>query len=294
MPLPPQISAYFHQAGEMLLLAFGFFLLALMVKGARALSDGRAAAAETRKNIVLYVVDSLTVSPWLALAASGLYALLHAPGAAYPGTALWSWMGPVGTAISAVVICDFLGYWNHRLYHTAWLWPSHAIHHSDTRLTWFSLVRMHPFDRFGTLIDLLGMILLGLPDWAVVFAVLVRHYYGHFIHADLPWTLGKLDWLLISPAMHRWHHALEYRGAGVNFATVFSVFDRLFGTLYAPGVCREPTGVSEAISPGLTGQYLHPIRTWAKWLNTGPLAGTVAPSPSDPQGAGPATVQQRV
>jgi sterol desaturase/sphingolipid hydroxylase (fatty acid hydroxylase superfamily) len=277
MTLPPALAAYAHQALELGLMAVGFFILALLVKGVRAVSDARAATAETKNNLVLYVMDTLTVAPALTFATSAFYALMHAPGAVYAGEVFWARLGPVGTTLSAIVVCDFLGYCNHRLFHTSWLWPSHAIHHSDTHLTWFSLLRMHPFDRLGTLIDLLGMILLGLPDWAMITAVLVRHYYGHLIHSDLPWTLGKLDWVFISPAMHRWHHALEYRGSGVNFATVFSVFDRMFGTFYAPGVCNAPTGVHDKIAPGLIGQYLHPVRTWAARLKAAPLATEAAP-----------------
>lgn len=253
---------YAYQAMELGLLAAGFFILALLVKGIRAVEDARAAAAETRNNLALFALDSVTVAPALAFASTTAYRLLHAPGAVFAGEAVWARLGPAGTAVAAVAICDFLGYCNHRLYHTAWLWPSHAIHHSDTRLSWLSLLRMHPFDRLGTLLDLLGMILLGLPDWAVLTAVMVRHYYGHLIHADLPWTLGRLDLVFISPTMHRWHHALEQHGAGVNFATVFSVFDRLFGTFYSPGVCVGPTGVEDEISPGVAGQYLHPLRVW--------------------------------
>ncbi len=262
MSLPAPLAAYVSQAAELAAMALWFFLLAWLVKGARAVSDARAAAGETRTNLALYVLDTLMVAPVLVATSSFVYHLLHAPGAVYAGAAIWSRIGPVGTGVAAIFVCDFLGYCNHRLYHTAWLWPSHVVHHSDTRLTWFSLLRMHPFDRLGTLLDLLGLIVIGLPDWAVVLAVSVRHYYGHLIHADLPWTLGRFDLVFISPAMHRWHHALEPRGAGVNFATVFSVFDRMFGTFYAPGICEGPTGVGDVIAPGLTGLYLHPLRTW--------------------------------
>jgi len=269
MSFLPTLEGYLDQVLELGLLAIWFSVLAYVVKGKRAFSDGRAAIGETKSNLKLFVVDSLTVGPALAFACSALYAALHAPGAVYAGEVFWAWLGPVGTVLAAVFICDFLGYCNHRLYHTSWLWPSHAIHHSDRHLTWFSLVRMHPFDRFGTLIDLFGLILLGLPDYAVVIAVLVRHYYGHMIHADVPWTLGKFDLVFVSPAMHRWHHALEHRGTGANFATVFSVFDRLFGTYYCPGPCKAPTGVSDAIAPGLMGQYLHPLRTWSARIRAG-------------------------
>jgi len=266
MSLPPALAGYLSQALELGLLAAGFFILALLVKGVRAIADARAAATETRNNLALYVLDTLIVAPVLAFTSATVYGLLHAPGAVYAGEAVWARLGPIPTGLAAIVICDFIGYCNHRLYHTPWLWHSHVIHHSDTRLTWFSLLRMHPFDRLGTLLDLLGMIVLGLPDWAVILAVTVRHYYGHLIHADLPWTLGRLDLVFISPAMHRWHHAREQHGSGVNFATVFSVFDRLFGTFYSPGVCNVPTGVDDVIAPGVTGQYLHPLRTWAAAL----------------------------
>ncbi len=243
-------------------MAMGFFILSLIVKGAQAVQDAKAAAHETRANLILYVLDTLTVAPYLTLAAMSLSTLLHAPGAIYAGEVIWDRLGAVPTAIAAVMICDFLGYWNHRLFHITLLWPSHAIHHSDTRLNWFSLVRQHPFDRLGALFDLVGMIALGLPEWAVVTAVLVRHYWGHLIHADLPWTLGPLEKIFISPSMHRWHHALEQQGSGVNFATIFSLYDAMFGTYYAPAVFRGPTGVSDVIEPGPTGQYLHPLRTW--------------------------------
>ena len=260
------ISRHFHNAAEMLLLAFGFFVLALVVKGKRAIADGRAAAAETKSNAMLYVVDQLTVAPAFVLAAAAFSNWVHPAGTAIPFAAFWTALGPIGAVAVTLFLCDFIGYVTHRIYHTAALWPVHALHHSDTHLTWFSLIRQHPFDRVGSLIDLLGLIILGAPDWAVLIALPIRHYYGHVIHADLPWTLGPLNWVFVSPAMHRWHHAREQRGSGVNFATVFSVFDRAFGTLYAPGPCSVPTGIDEAIAPGLTGQYLHPFRVWTAAL----------------------------
>ena len=71
MTLPPALQAYAHQILELALLAVGFFVLALLVKGMRAMSDARAAAAETKTNLVLYVMDTLTVAPALTFASSG-------------------------------------------------------------------------------------------------------------------------------------------------------------------------------------------------------------------------------
>jgi sterol desaturase/sphingolipid hydroxylase (fatty acid hydroxylase superfamily) len=247
---------------ELAALAVWFFALAWVVKRERAVSDGRAAASETRINLALWAVDALVVSPIVvAIATAGSLGLAKI-GLVAPSEPLWRWLGPVPTGLLAIFVADFFGYWRHRLQHTALLWPAHAVHHSDTRLTWFSLNRMHPVDRLGTCLDLLLLTALGLPIWAVAVAVLVRHYYGYLIHADLPWTLGKAAWVFNSPVMHRWHHARDVEGSGANFATVFSVFDRAFGTLYAPGLCDQPLGVREDMGEGVLGQYLHPFRTW--------------------------------
>ena len=132
---------------------------------------------------------------------------------------------------------DFFGYWRHRAKHSRWLWPAHAIHHSDTQLAWLSLERMHPIDRIGSLADMVILSALGLPLWALAANALVRHYWGYLIHADVPWTLGKVGWVINSPAMHRWHHARDVEGSGHNFATVFSGL----GTApLAPTACRAP------------------------------------------------------
>ncbi len=70
------------------------------------------------------------------------------------------------------------------------------IHHSDTDMTWLTLSRFHPINRITTaLIDTFFLALLGFPTWALVANNLVRHYYGEFIHADLPWTYGRFGTL---------------------------------------------------------------------------------------------------
>ncbi len=46
--------------------------------------------------------------------------------------------------IEIFVAGDFLGYWQHRLFHARNLWRFHAVHHSSTELDWLSSVRLHP------------------------------------------------------------------------------------------------------------------------------------------------------
>jgi sterol desaturase/sphingolipid hydroxylase (fatty acid hydroxylase superfamily) len=255
----------FRTAGlETLALAAWFFALAWVVKRGRAIADAKAAAGETRVNLIVSMADMLAVAPVVGWITGKLGGLIHAQDLFLPTAPLWSAIGPVATWAIAIFVADFAGYWRHRLQHTPWLWPAHAMHHSDTRLTWFSLGRLHPVDRLGTILDILVMAALGFPIWAISVAVLVRHYYGHVVHADLPWTFGKANLLFNPPTAHRWHHAREVEGAGANFATVFSVFDRVFGTWRHPGPCDAPLGVREDMGRGALGQYLHPFKVWRR------------------------------
>lgn len=249
--------------GPLMLCALAFAALALLTKGRHAaIASARAAAGETRINAVMVAVDAVAVGPVLSLAIAVPLGAMAARGLHLDTDTLWAAMGRWPTVAAAVVLGDFFGYWRHRAQHSRWLWPAHAVHHSDTRLTWLTLERMHPIDRAGSLLDMVLLAALGLPVWALAANALVRHYYGYFIHAEVPWTLGKAGWLINSPVMHRWHHARDVEGSGHNFATVFSVWDRMFGTYYQPGPCTAPLGVREDMGEGALGQYAYPLTVW--------------------------------
>jgi sterol desaturase/sphingolipid hydroxylase (fatty acid hydroxylase superfamily) len=245
--------------------AVGFCGLALLVKGKEAIAAARKAAREIRLNLSILVVDVLFVAPFVALLVRLVrLGVEHLPFGVLDG-GIWETVGRDGTLFAVVFVGDFFSYWRHRLEHTRLLWPAHAIHHSDTEMTWLTLARFHPINRVVTAtVDIALLALLGFPSWALVFNELVRHYYGEFIHADFPWTYGPLGRVFVSPVMHRWHHARDVVGAGSNFATVFSVFDQAFRTYHVPGLCTVPLGVTDDIAPGLMGQLRFPLVAWAR------------------------------
>ncbi len=238
-----------------------FGTLAVLTKGRALVSAVLRATIETRVNLLLCFFDQLFVAPLMLIVATAM-SDIAGYGLALPES-VWGGLGTYGTVLAAIFLGDFVGYWRHRFEHSRWIWPAHAIHHSDSEMTWLTIFRFHPVNRFTTVaIDSGCLALLGLPAWAIVAGTTVRHYYGQFIHADLPWTLGPLSCVLVSPAMHRWHHARDVKAA--NFASVFSVFDRVFGTRYVPGPCDAPLGVSEHMGRGATGQLMHPLLVWTR------------------------------
>ncbi|MGE0045186.1 MAG: sterol desaturase family protein [Hyphomonadaceae bacterium] len=246
--------------------ALAFALIAFIADMKGALAKARAASGEVRTNLTLYAFDLLCIAPALAFLAAGFAGFVQENGASFAHDA-WTAAPTWAVLIVTIFVGDAVSYWRHRLEHTKWLWPAHAIHHSDERMTWTTLLRFHPLNRLtSVLIDSAALALLGFPPWAIAANNLVRHYYGMFIHMDLPWTYGPLGRVFVSPAMHRWHHVRDGEGVGSNFATVFSVFDQAFATHYVPGPCAAPLGVREDLGQGALGQLAHPFRVLGAWL----------------------------
>lgn len=240
-----------------------FVALALVVKRRDALAAAKRAAHEVRLNLGFYFLDALFVVPVLGIPTVAIGVVIQNAGLIIVPAGWWFAIGTYPTLCMAIFLGDFIAYWRHRLEHTKWLWPTHAIHHSDEEMTWLTLNRFHPINRITTtVIDSAFLMAMGLPAWAVIANSAVRNYYGYFIHADLPWTYGPLGKVFVSPAMHQWHHAKDIKYAGTNFATVFSIFDRVFGTFALPGPCDVPLGISHEIGDSLPAHLAHPFRAW--------------------------------
>lgn len=234
-----------------------FVILAMLIKGRGLLRDIRPALPEAATAILMLVIDALLFTPFLVATAL----LINQLFAWVPWRDFWAGWPLWAVALVGILVADFAGYWRHRFEHSELLWPSHAIHHSDTAMTWLAIFRFHPFNRFSTFVlDGAALALLGLPPFAIIANNAVRHFYGALIHADLPWTYGPLGRIFVSPAMHRWHHANDKAAFDTNYATVFSAIDLIFGTYRVPGPCDVPLGVSEDMGRGVVGQYMHPLR----------------------------------
>jgi len=235
--------------------ALFFAALALILRKRQVLADFRRVLPETLTNLQIVIFNVIVVAPLIGGLSYVLTQIFQNQGLTLIAPSVWEVLPQAGVAMIAIVIGDFTGYWRHRLEHSRLLWPAHAVHHSDTQMTWLSLERMHPINRLTTfVIDSSVLLALGVPTYAIVANNLFRHYYGFVIHSDLPWTYGPLGKIFVSPAMHRWHHAADVNAYNSNYAVVFALFDRLFGTYRVPGPCDAPLGVTDEIRPGLAGQ----------------------------------------
>jgi sterol desaturase/sphingolipid hydroxylase (fatty acid hydroxylase superfamily) len=189
-------------------------------------------------------------------------------------TPLWA------KTLAALIIGDLGFYWGHRWSHEIpLLWHFHAVHHSAEDVDWLTSTRGHPIDVvFTRLCGFVPLYALGLanplsPDAGLVplLVLTIGGFWGFFIHANVKWRLGPLEWIIASPAFHHWHHTNdgpEY--VNKNFAPMLPWLDRIFGTLYLPDRRPERYGIDGSFPEDFAGQIIEPLLVWRQGL---PLMG---------------------
>jgi sterol desaturase/sphingolipid hydroxylase (fatty acid hydroxylase superfamily) len=139
------------------------------------------------------------------------------------------------TFVAGFLLLDLLRYLVHRCKHAVpFFWRFHALHHSDPDVDVTTSVRQHPVDYLlGSGVLWLAALLLGIPAtvWLTYgLAVFATDAIQHG-NIRLPERLERcLQPVLVTVDMHRIHHSVSFAEASFNYATVFSIWDRLFGT----------------------------------------------------------------
>ena len=128
-----------------------------------------------------------------------------------------------------------LSYWVHRAFHQVpWLWPIHAVHHSDTEVDVSTSYRHHPLEPLLTLPVSAPLVLLLGPSVEAVAAYRIFAVAATvFSHSNVTLPEGLERFLrrfLLTPDFHRTHHSAEPRYTNSNYGSLVPWFDYLFGT----------------------------------------------------------------
>jgi len=198
-----------------------------------------------------------------------LYGLLSIP--VLPSSIWATTPWPILLLIS-VLLKDFADYWNHRLMHMRWIWPVHAVHHSDTHVNFLTSYRIHFLE--SIFMDVSYVVLLtwlGIPPIMGAAARLLFTLHNVYVHIDIDFGHGPFKYIVVSPRLHRWHHADHPDAQGKNLANLFPFYDLLFGTYYLPGRCDEPMGALSADVPAynLVAQVALPLTRWLQMSSAG-------------------------
>lgn len=170
------------------------------------------------------------------------------------------------TAVCVLLAYDFVVYWAHRWMHKGVLWPMHAVHHSDRHMHFLTWSRGHPVEQCFTAACLvLATTWMGLGVTDIVGIALIRAFSQYYVHSNIDWNHGPLKYVIVSPRLHRWHHADVPEAYDKNFASIFAFYDVLFGTYYNPRPSSDvPTGVPELPSHDIVKLFTHPFTEWAR------------------------------
>jgi len=241
-------------------LAVPFFILAILVELAWIVFKRRGGRYETRDALTSLAMGAGNVASGILLGFVAWAAFM----------ALWQ-ITPLdlGTGLWVVVLCfvldDLRYYWVHRFGHRIrWVWASHVNHHSSQHYNLTTALRQTWTGTFTLMMVVRApLILLGFHPAMVLFVGGLNLIYQFWIHTEAIGRMPRLfEAVMNTPSHHRVHHGRNARYLDANYAGVFIVWDKLFGTFV-------PEQEDEKVDYGLVHNLgtFNPLRVaFHEWL----------------------------
>lgn len=263
---------------ESLIRLISFLSILLLMLGLQSWWPRRTMQQGIRRwpaNLGVVVIDTLVLRVLYFL-----FQFLAIPAGAM-AVALWAEQSGIGllnqldlseviAVIIAVILLDFVIYWQHVLFHR-WplLWRLHRVHHSDRDFDVTTALRFHPLEIvLSMLIKMTAVVLLGIPVMAVLLFEIILNSMAMFNHANfhLPQAMDRwLRFLFVTPDVHRVHHSTDRQEHDQNFGFNLIIWDRLFGSYQA-----QPRVEHEKMQIGLANWQQAPTQSlW--WLLKAPF-----------------------
>ncbi len=162
---------------------------------------------------------------------------------------------PWAFLLSGLLLLDLIAAWLiHYLQHKIkWMWKFHIVHHADTNVDVTSANRHHPGESiFRFAFTILGVFITGSPIWLIIIYQSLSALFAQYNHANitLPKKLDEiLSWLIVSPNMHKVHHHYLQPYTDSNYANIFSIWDRIFGTFKTLSKAQLVYGIDTHMNP---------------------------------------------
>lgn len=134
--------------------------------------------------------------------------------------------------ILAFIGHDFASYWSHRFnHHINVFWNRHIVHHSSEEFNLSCALRQEISAIVGVYFFLyIPMAIIGLPAEVVAIVAPIHLFAQFWYHTRLIGKMGLLEHIIVTPSHHRVHHAINKEYIDKNFAAIFIVWDKWFGT----------------------------------------------------------------
>lgn len=146
---------------------------------------------------------------------------------------LFDWGLSLPIILLALIAQDFLYYWKHRAAHRIrWFWTAHVVHHSSEFYNLSTALRQ-PWNNHFTGFVLLStpLVFLGIHPLLLGFVGALNLLYQYWIHTE---AINKMPrWfeaVMNTPSHHRAHHGTNPQYLDCNYAGIFIIWDKMFGS----------------------------------------------------------------
>lgn len=155
---------------------------------------------------------------------------------------------------------DHQFYWMHRIHHKIpFLWYIHEVHHQGEhynlslgiRNSWFSSLSSFPF--------YIPLAIIGLPTEIFLAVSSINYIIQFYNHTDLVKKTPILEWVFVTPDLHKVHHAVNRVYRDKNCGGTLNIWDRLYGT-FQKQLPEEPLVL------GLNNSYKTGNPFWANMI----------------------------
>jgi sterol desaturase/sphingolipid hydroxylase (fatty acid hydroxylase superfamily) len=153
----------------------------------------------------------------------------------------------IAWSLPALAVCfvldDLRYYWWHRAAHRIrWFWAEHVAHHSSQHYNLSTALRQ-PWGGFLVpgFVFSAPLLLLGFPLAMIGTVAGINLVYQFWIHTEVIQKMPRwFEAVMNTPSHHRVHHATNARYLDSNYAGVFIVWDRMFGSFVAEDENEKP------------------------------------------------------
>jgi sterol desaturase/sphingolipid hydroxylase (fatty acid hydroxylase superfamily) len=135
------------------------------------------------------------------------------------------------TFILLFILYDFCFYWSHRMAHEISLfWGGHVVHHQSEDFNLSVALRQSSTAFIWSTPFYLPLALMGFDPVQFVMIGGFNLLYQFWIHTEHIGKLGWFEYIMNTPSHHRVHHGRDPKYIDKNYAGVFIIWDRMFGT----------------------------------------------------------------
>lgn len=137
--------------------------------------------------------------------------------------------------VIAFVLYDMAYYWAHRFNHRiSVMWGSHVVHHNSEEYNLTTALRQTSSPSLFAWLVYLPLAVIGIDPIIFISCAslnLIYQFWVHTRHVDkMP---AWFEAIMVTPSHHRVHHALNRDYIDKNYAGVFIIWDKLFGSFQA-------------------------------------------------------------